>query len=287
MRGIILAGGTGSRLHPITLGASKQLLPVYDKPMVYYPLATLIAAGLTEILVITAEDDVAQFRRLLGDGSDFGIQLSYATQSVPNGIAQAFVIGAEFIGDQSVALILGDNLFYGPDLDTQLSSDVSVDGGAVFAYHVSNPSAYGVIEFDEQGNGISIQEKPSTPKSPYAIPGFYFYSNDVLDIAARLRPSRRGEYEISDINQTYLRQGRLKVDVLPRGTAWLDTGTCESLMQASEFVRTIETRQGIKVGCPEEAAWRAGLLSDEDLLSSAKRFEKSGYGRYLSQLVDG
>jgi glucose-1-phosphate thymidylyltransferase len=285
VRGIILAGGSGTRLHPITLGVSKQLLPVYDKPMIYYPLTTLIAAGIAEILVITTEHDAAQFTRLLGDGSDFGISLRYATQAVPNGLAQAFVIGADFVGADPVALILGDNLFYGPTLDSQLARFHSIDGGAIFGYQVSDPAAYGVIEFDEAGRGVSIEEKPKVPKSRYAVPGMYFYSADVVDIAARLVPSGRGEYEITDINRTYLEQGRLHVEVLPRGTAWLDTGTCESLLEAGEFVRTIEHRQGIKVGCPEEAAWRAGLLTDDELFRCAKRFEKSGYGRYLLDLL--
>lgn len=285
MRGIILAGGSGTRLHPITLGTSKQLLPVYDKPMIYYPLTTLITAGIADILVITTEHDAPQFRRLLGDGSDFGISLSYAIQPVPNGLAQAFVIGADFIGDSPVSLILGDNMFYGPTLDTHLSRFDSLDGGAIFGYQVSDPSAYGVIEFDDEGHGLSIEEKPAAPKSRYAVPGIYFYSADVVDIAADLRPSHRGEYEITDINRTYLEQGRLQVEVLPRGTAWLDTGTWDSLLEAGEFVRTIEHRQGIKVGCPEEAAWRAGFLSDEDLRRSAKRLEKSGYGRYLIDLI--
>jgi glucose-1-phosphate thymidylyltransferase len=286
VRGIILAGGSGTRLYPITLGTSKQLLPVYDKPMIYYPLSTLISAGIDEILIITTEQDAGQFRRLLGDGGDFGVTLRYATQAAPEGLAQAFVIGASFVGDQPVALVLGDNLFYGPTLDTQLTRFNDIDGGAIFGYQVSNPTRYGVIEFDDDGRGVSIEEKPAVPKSRYAVPGIYFYSADVVDIAAGLRRSARGEYEITDVNRTYLEQGRLRVELLPRGTAWLDTGTCESLMEAGEFVRTIEHRQGIKIGCPEEAAWRSGFLDDDDLRRIAKRFEKSGYGAYLLSLLD-
>ena len=285
MRGIILAGGSGTRLHPVTIGISKQLVPVYDKPMVYYPLSTLIFAGIRDVLVITTPHDAAGFERLLGDGSQFGISITYAQQPSPDGLAQAFVIGAEFIGNDKVALVLGDNIFYGPGLGTQLRSFDDVDGGAVFAYWVADPSAYGVVEFDAHGKAISLEEKPALPKSNYAVPGLYFYDNDVVAIARELKPSPRGEYEITDVNKHYLAAGRLKVGVLPRGTAWLDTGTFESLNDANNFVRTLESRQGLKVGAPEEAAWRQGFLTDDELENRATALAKSGYGTYLLDLL--
>jgi glucose-1-phosphate thymidylyltransferase len=285
MRGIILAGGSGTRLHPVTLGISKQLVPVYDKPMIYYPLSTLIFAGIREVLVITTPHDAAAFRRLLGDGSQLGISISYAEQPSPDGLAQAFVIGAEFIGSEKVALVLGDNIFYGPGLGTQLRRFTDVDGGAVFAYWVAEPQAYGVIEFDDDGLAISLEEKPAQPRSNYAVPGLYFYDNDVIDIAAQLRPSARGEYEITDVNRHYLETGKLHVSVLPRGTAWLDTGTFDSMNDASNFVRTIEARQGLKIGAPEEAAWRQGFLSDEEFEERANALLKSGYGSYLADIL--
>ncbi|MBM7458653.1 glucose-1-phosphate thymidylyltransferase RfbA [Rhodococcus coprophilus] len=286
MRGIILAGGTGSRLHPITLGISKQLTPVYDKPMIYYPLSTLMLAGIREVLVITTPHDLDQFRRLLGDGSRFGIELTYATQQRPDGLAQAFVLGADHIGTESVALVLGDNIFYGPGLGSQLTRFADIDGGAVFAYRVSDPAAYGVVEFDSAGRALSLEEKPVDPKSPYAVPGLYFYDNDVVEIARGLRPSPRGEYEITDINRTYLEAGKLHVEVLPRGTAWLDTGTFDSLLDASNYVRTIEQRQGLKIGAPEEVAWRRGFVTDDELRALAEPLAKSGYGQYLLDLLE-
>ncbi|WP_026926310.1 glucose-1-phosphate thymidylyltransferase RfbA [Granulicoccus phenolivorans] len=286
MRGIILAGGSGTRLHPITLGTSKQLLPVYDKPMIYYPLTTLILAGIRDILIITTPHDQAAFQRLLGDGSQFGISLSYTVQAEPNGLAQAFVLGREFIGDQPVALVLGDNLFHGYGMGDQLHRFSTIDGGAVFAYWVADPERYGVVEFDKDFRALSIEEKPTRPRSNYAVPGLYFYDNQVVDIAANLRPSARGEYEITDVNRTYLERGKLEVNVLPRGTAWLDTGTFDSLREAGEFVGTLQKRQGLLVGCPEEAAWRHGMLTDAELLERAAALEKSGYGGYLRQMLE-
>ncbi|MBI8989991.1 glucose-1-phosphate thymidylyltransferase RfbA [Corynebacterium meridianum] len=285
MKGIILAGGTGSRLHPITLGVSKQLVPVYDKPMIYYPLSTLMLAGIDDILIITTSADRPQFERLLGDGSQFGIRLSFATQTAPNGLAEAFILGAEHIGDDSVALILGDNIFYGAGLGTQLRRFTDPVGGAIFAYWVADPSAYGVVEFDASGRALALEEKPAVPKSHYAVPGLYFYDNDVVEIARGLTPSARGELEITDINSAYLERGRLQVQVLPRGTAWLDTGTVDLLMAAGDFVRTIEQRQGLKIGCPEEVAWRMGYLDDAELAERAQSLRKSGYGDYLLQTL--
>lgn len=285
MKGIILAGGSGTRLHPLTLGVSKQLMPVYDKPMIYYPLTTLMLAGLDDVLVITTPHDAPSFHRLLGDGSQFGIRITFAVQEVPNGLAQAFVVGADFIGDDAVALILGDNLFYGPGLGRQLSRVNNVDGGAVFAYRVADPKAYGVVEFDAQCNAISLEEKPVNPRSHYAVPGLYFYDNDVVEIAENLEPSARGEYEITDVNREYLRRGRLSVEVLPRGTAWLDTGTFQDLANAESFIRTVQDRQGMMIGCPEEVAWRQGFLTDEQLRERAESLLKSGYGQYLLGLL--
>jgi len=285
MRGIILAGGSGSRLNPITLGVSKQLVPVYDKPMIYYPLSTLILAGISDVLVITTPHDAEQFRRLLRDGSQFGIHITYAVQAEPNGLAQAFVLGADFVGRESSALVLGDNIFYGPGLGSTLQRFDGIDGGAVFAYRVADPTAYGVVEFDSHGTAQSLEEKPTHPKSNFAVPGLYFYDNDVVAIARDLRPSARGEYEITDVNRAYLEQGRLKVEVLPRGTAWLDTGTFDSLLDASNYVRTLEDRQGLKVGSPEEVAWRRGFLSDDELRQRGEQLVKSGYGSYLLGLL--
>ena len=287
MRGIILAGGTGSRLHPITAGTSKQLLPVYDKPMIYYPLSTLILAGIRDVLVITTPAEAAAFGRLLADGSQFGISVTYAVQLRPNGLAQAFVIGRDHIGTESVALVLGDNLFHGPKLGTQLGRFGQTEGGTIFAYRVADPSAYGVVEFDCHGRAMSLEEKPKVPRSEYAVPGLYFYDNKVIDIAASLAPSDRGEYEITDVNRAYLNLGQLSVEVLPRGTAWLDTGTFDSLLDAGNYVRTIEQRQGLKIGVPEEAAWRQGFISDDDLRERGELLFKSGYGAYLLELVDG
>jgi glucose-1-phosphate thymidylyltransferase len=285
MKGIILAGGTGSRLHPITLGISKQLVPVYDKPMIYYPLSTLMLAGIRDILIITTPQDADQFQRLLGDGSQWGINLSYKSQPSPDGLAQAFIIGESHIGDNKVALVLGDNIFHGPGMGTQLQQLTSIDGAAVFGYHVADPTAYGVVEFDEAGNAISLEEKPSSPKSNYAIPGLYFYDNQVIDIAKNLEPSPRGELEITDVNRIYLERGQLQVAVLPRGTAWLDTGTFESLNDASNYIRTIEARQGQKIGSPEEIAWRMGYLDDHELGVVAKTLCKSGYSTNLLSLI--
>jgi glucose-1-phosphate thymidylyltransferase len=286
VKGIILAGGSGTRLHPVTLGVSKQLVPVYDKPMVYYPLSTLMLAGIRDILVITTPHDAPFFERLLGDGSQFGVSLTFAIQPSPDGLAQAFTIGADFIGDDRVALVLGDNLLYGPGLGSQLQRYAQVDGGAVFAYWVAEPGAYGVVEFDDSGRAISLEEKPSSPRSNYAIPGLYFYDNDVVEIASELSPSARGEYEITDVNRAYLDRGSLRVEVLPRGTAWLDTGTFDQMTDAADYVRTIERRTGMKIGAPEEVGWRMGFLSDEELRVRAEKLVKSGYGTYLLGLLE-
>jgi glucose-1-phosphate thymidylyltransferase len=286
MRGIILAGGSGTRLYPITMGVSKQLLPVYDKPMIYYPLSTLMMAGIRDIQVITTVPDAVAFERILGDGSQFGINISYAVQGHPEGLAQAFVIGAGHIGSDSVALALGDNIFYGPGLGTNLRRHQEINGGAIFAYWVANPSAYGVVDFGADGIALSIEEKPATPKSNYAVPGLYFYDNDVIEIARSLKPSARGEYEITDVNRTYLNQGRLTVEVLARGTAWLDTGTFDSLADAGDYIRTLERRQGLKVSVPEEVAWRMGFIDDGQLARRAESLLKSGYGAYLLQLLE-
>jgi glucose-1-phosphate thymidylyltransferase len=286
MRGIILAGGTGSRLWPITKGVSKQLMPVFDKPMIYYPLSTLVMAGIYEILVITTPEDQDQFRRLLGDGSQWGLDLSYIVQERPEGLAQAFILGEEFIGEESVALVLGDNIFHGVGLGRQLRTLTEPKGGVVFAYQVANPREYGVVEFDDAGRAVSIEEKPERPKSRFAVPGLYFYDNQVVGMAKQLKPSARGELEITGINAEYLSRGELHVQVLERGTAWLDTGTFDSLVQAAEYVRVIEQRQGYKVGCVEEVAWRSGFIDDARLAELAEPLRKSGYGDYLLQLLD-
>ncbi|HWM16673.1 MAG TPA: glucose-1-phosphate thymidylyltransferase RfbA [Microbacterium sp.] len=286
MKGIILAGGSGTRLYPITLGISKQLIPVYDKPMVYYPLSTLMLAGIRDILIITTPHDAEQFERLLGDGSQFGVNLTFARQSSPDGLAQAFTIGADFIGSDRVALVLGDNLLYGPGLGSQLKRYADIDGGAIFAYWVADPTAYGVVEFDDAGMAVSLEEKPAQPKSNYAVPGLYFYDNDVIQIARELSPSPRGEYEITDVNRAYLERGVLQVEVLPRGTAWLDTGTFDQMTDAADYVRTMERRTGLRIGVPEEVAWRQGFLSDEDLRARAGSLVKSGYGRYLLEMLE-
>ena len=286
MRGIILAGGSGTRLWPITKGISKQLMPIYDKPMIYYPLSTLMSAGIREILVITTPDDEAAFRRLLGDGSELGIELSYAVQASPDGLAQAFLIGEEFIGSESVALVLGDNIFHGADLDEQLKQLTGIQGAMIFAYQVANPRAYGVVEFDQEFRAVSIEEKPQRPKSSYAVPGLYFYANSVVEVAKSITPSARGELEISSVNDRYLQEGELRVHLLDRGTAWLDTGTFASMVQAGEFVRVIEDRQGYKIGCIEEVAWRAGWIDDAALSTLAEPLKKSGSGLYLDGLLE-
>ena len=286
MRGIILAGGSGTRLHPITQGVSKQLLPVYDKPMIYYPLSLLMMAGIKEILVISTPDDIPNFKKILGDGSRIGIEIQYEIQPSPDGLAQAFLIGEKFIQNEKVSLVLGDNIFYGSGLGTALKANLYVDGAHIFAYHVGNPSEYGVVEFDANNKVISIEEKPKNPKSSFAVPGLYFYDNNVIDIAKEIKPSARGELEISSINDVYLQRGNLSVTVLDRGTAWLDTGTVDSLMAAGEFVQVVEKRQGWKIGCIEEIAWREGLIDSEQLLRIAEPLKKSGYGRYLISLIN-
>lgn len=285
MKGIILAGGSGTRLHPLTLAMSKQMMPVYDKPMIYYPLSTLMMAGINEILIISTPHDLPNFQKLLGDGSAVGCKFSYAEQAIPNGLAQAFVIGEEFIGEDDVALVLGDNIFFGSNMQELLRSNTRPQGGVVFAYHVSDPERYGVVDFDENFKALSIEEKPLEPKSNYAVPGLYFYDNSVVAIAKNIEPSPRGEYEITDVNKVYLEQGKLKVGILSRGTAWLDTGTFNSLMQAGQFVQVLEERQGLKVGCIEEIAWRQGFISEQQLRELAEPLKKSGYGEYLLKLL--
>jgi glucose-1-phosphate thymidylyltransferase len=285
MKGIILAGGSGTRLHPITFAISKQIMPVYDKPMIYYPLSTLMMAGIREILIISTPHDLPLFIKLFGDGSQYGLKISYAEQAVPNGLAQAFVIGADFIGKDSVALVLGDNIFYGTGLGDQLAANTNPEGGIVYAYHVSDPERYGVVEFDNDNNAVSIEEKPDKPKSNYAVPGLYFYNNEVVSIAKNLKPSPRGEYEITDVNKEYLKRGKLKVSIMDRGTAWLDTGTFDSLMQATQFVHVIEQRQGIKIACIEEIAYRKKFITKEQVRAIAQPLLKSGYGQYLLDII--
>ncbi len=286
MKGIILAGGSGTRLYPLTKVVSKQLMPVYDKPMIYYPVSTLLSAGIQEILIITTPKDLPSFKELLGDGSSYGCRFEYAVQEQPNGLAEAFIIGEKFIGNDSVALILGDNIFYGSGLDSALQSNIDPKGGVIFAYHVQDPQRYGVVEFDKNNKAVSIEEKPEKPKSSFAVPGIYFYDNSVVEIAKNIKPSKRGELEITDVNKTYLNQGKLNVQILDKGTAWLDTGTFTSLMQASQFVEVIEERQGQKIGCIEEVAYAMGYISKSQLSNLAQPLLKSGYGKYLQQLIE-